>query len=211
MLRTLQDIWDSRQPSTTEKYCYSLRNFFAFCQTSNIGIKFPVQISTVAKYLAFLRGKSFSKSSIGVALVSLKWVNGFFPTKVDLDSPFLRRMVESAQRNIPAKKNQKLPFTRDMIQSMMIVGENPSLEELRNALIPSLSFSLLLRNDELIHLTCRNIGITHKGLSFKIDSSKTDTYRKGYKCHYPHDVQEESTISIDVSITYYLVYMYHYV
>ena len=106
MIRTIQDIWDSRQPSTIQKYCFSLRNFFAFSQMTGKEVTFPVQVPMAARYLAFLRDGGVSKSTIKVALVSLKWVNAFFPDKDNLESPFLGRMVESAQRNIPAKRMQ---------------------------------------------------------------------------------------------------------
>ena len=61
----------------------------------------------------------------------------------------------------------------------MVLKGSPTLEELRNALVPSLSFSLVLRNDELIHLTCDNLIPSDEGLKFRILSSKTDVYRKG--------------------------------
>ena len=46
-------------------------------------------------------------------------------------------------------------------------------------LVSSLSFSLVLRNDELIHLTCKDLISSDEGMKFQILSSKTDVYRKG--------------------------------
>ena len=54
-----------------------------------------------------------------------------------------------------------------------------SLENLRNALIVGLSFSLVPRNDELIYLSCHHLTWTPEGAKIVIVSSKTDTYRKG--------------------------------
>ena len=123
----------------------------------------------------------YSKFTIKLGLVSLKWVNSFFPSGQNepLKDRFLDRIVESAKRNIISKKNQKLPFSKEMIAEMIRLGENPSLIQLRNALIPALSFSLLLRNDELRHLSCNHIRSDNKGLIFHIVSSKTDVYRDG--------------------------------
>ena len=146
-------------------------------------IKFPVTTITAANFLVFLREKGYSKFTIKLGLVSLKWVNSFFPSGPNepLKDKFLDRIVESAKRNLISKKNQKLPFSKEMIIGMMQLGDNPSLIQLRNALIPALSFSLLLRNDELRHLSCKHIIENDKGLIFMIVSSKTDVYRDGKK------------------------------
>ena len=179
-LRVLEDIWSSRQPSTVEKYCYSLRSFFTFCLMINDAFLLPVDTMRAAKFLTFLRDGQASKSSIKTALVSLKWLNNFFPGAQDsLNDNFLSRIVDSALRNVSSSKNQKLPFSKSMIRDMMVLSPDPSLEELRDALIPSLSFSLLLRNDELRHLSCKHMILGSSGIKFKILSSKTDVYRNG--------------------------------
>ena len=174
-LRVLEDIWSSRQPSTVEKYCYSLRSFFTFCLMVDDVISLPVDTLRAAKFLTFLRDRQASKSSIKTALVSLKWLNNFFPgqggSQDSLNDQFLTRIVDSALRNVTSAKNQKLPFSKTMIRDMMVLSSNPSLEELRDALIPSLSFSLLLRNDELRHLSCKHMTLCSSGIKFKILSS----------------------------------------
>ena len=147
----------------------------------------PVDTMRAAKFLTFLRDKDMSKHSIKTALVSLKWLNSFFPghggTLDPLQDQFLSRIVDSAQRNVMSSKNQKLPFSKSMIRDMMVLGPRPSLEELRDSLIPSLSFSLLLRNDELIHLSCKHMSLSKEGVKFLILSSKTDVYRNGRVLH----------------------------
>ena len=186
-LRVLEDVWSSRQPSTVEKYCYSLRSFFSFCLMLNNEIVLPVDTIQAAKFLTFLRDRDMSKYTIKTALVSLKWLNCFFPghggALDPLQDQFLSRIVDSARRNVMSVKNQKLPFSKSMIREMMILSTNPSLEELRDSLIPSLSFSLLLRNDELIHLSCKHMTLSEEGVKFLIVSSKTDVYRNGRVLH----------------------------
>ena len=181
--RVLEDIWAARQPSTVEKYCYALRSFFSFSILTTSDISLPVNVITAARYLSSLRERGTAKSSIKLALVSLKWINQFFPGTSGANDPlkdgFLDRIVESAKRNMETKKNQKLPFSKDMIREMIKIGEDPTLTDLRDALIPSLSFMLLLRNDELIHLSCKHMTRTNLGVEFQIVSSKTDIYRKG--------------------------------
>ena len=57
--------------------------------------------------------------------------------------------------------------------------KDSSLLNLRNSLIISLAFSLLLRHDEISHLSCSHIFICVGGLKVRIPSSKTDVLRNG--------------------------------
>ena len=198
--RVLEDIWAARQPSTVEKYCYALRSFFTYSIITTSDISLPVNVISAARYLSNLRERGTAKSSIKLALVSLKWINQFFPGTSGLNDPlkdgFLDRIVESAKRNMETKKNQKLPFSKDMIRDMLTLRKNPTLTELRDALIPSLSFMLLLRNDELIHLSCRHMTRTNQGVEFQIVSSKTDIYRKGKTLFLAEQTGENSVFSL---------------
>ena len=157
--------------------------YFKFCQAQNITLTLPVDTISAANFLASLREKQASKHTIRLALVSLKWLNSFFPgcsgTNDPLEDNFLTKIVDSAKRNIFSEKKQKLPFSKEMITSMMDVGRNPTLTQIRDALIPSLSFSLMLRNDELIHISCLHMVLENSGMKFQIVSSKTDVYRNG--------------------------------
>lgn len=140
---------------------------------------FPVDIITASQFLVFLRDQGYSKFSIKLGLMGLKWANSFFPQSPKLDDPFIQRILSSASRNIPSKKNQKCPLSKELLAKILDIGQNASLTEIRDALILSLSFSLLLRNDELRHLACSHVERKPDGLVFKIVSSKTDVFRNG--------------------------------
>ena len=144
---------------------------------------FPTNSLMAANFLIYLKDRRYSKSSIKLGLVSLKWVNSFFPDKASelLSDKFLDRIVQSSLRNMSSAKCQKEPISKDMVRKMLILGPNPTLEQIRNALIAALSFSLLLRNEELRHLACHNISENEAGVIFLIVSSKTDVFRKGKK------------------------------
>jgi hypothetical protein len=146
-------------------------------------ISLPVGTLSAAKFLTYLRNSDYSKSSIKLSLVSLKWINSFFPGVSGVNDPlkddFLNKIVDSSQRNIDSKKNQKLPFSADMIKKMMDLDINETLENLRNALIPALGFSLLLRHDELSHISLAHMTLCKEGIKFLIPSSKTDVFRNG--------------------------------
>jgi hypothetical protein len=149
----------------------------------NNQVELPIETMSAAKFLTYLRDSSYSKSSIKLALVSMKWVNSFFPGISGPNNPlkdeFLNRIVDSSLRNIESRKNQKLPFSTQMIRQMININENDSLVVLRNALIPALGFSLLLRHDELSHITLAHMNICEEGIKVLIPSSKTDVFRNG--------------------------------
>ena len=178
-MRVIDDIWSSLQPSTVQKYCYSLRNFYQFNLLHSTEIALPVDTLAASKFLVSLRERGYSKFSIKLGLVSIKWVNSFFPGAPKLDDPFLNRIILSANKNCPSRKSQKEPLSKEMLRNILRLGHNPTLRDVRDALIPAISYNLLLRNDELRHLSCKNI--THKpdGFVFVIESSKTDVFRKG--------------------------------
>ena len=93
---------------------------------------------------------------------------------------FLSKIVESVDRNAVTVKQRKKPFSPEMIKDLIrLLPSSPTLTELRDCLIPVLSFSLLLRHDETSHLNCLHISHCPDGLKIFIPSSKTDTHRKG--------------------------------
>ena len=146
-------------------------------------IVFPTDSLMAGNFLIYLKDQGYSKFAVKLGLISLKWVNSFFPGKASelLNDKFLDRIVESALKNMISKKNQKAPVSREMVAKMLKLGPNPPLLSLRDSLMAALSFSLLLRNEELRHLACHNISETEHGLVFTIVSSKTDVFRDGKK------------------------------
>ena len=159
-------------------------------------ILFPVSVNDAAKFLVYLRETGYSKFSIKVGLVSLKWANSFFPQANALSDPFLDRIVASALRNVAVVRNQKAPFSKELIAGLLEIGDTPTLSQIQGALIPTLSFSLLLRNDELRHMGCNQIERRKEGMVFKIVSSKTDVFRKGKELFLAKQSGEKSVIRL---------------
>ena len=62
---------------------------------------------------------------------------------------------------------------------LKLLPSEPTLTQLRDCLIPILSYALLLRHDETSHLNCNHFTEDADGLKITIPSSKTDTYREG--------------------------------
>ena len=174
----------------------SLRNFCSFSLIDSGEITLPIDTDKASKFLVFLREQGYSKFSIKLGLVALKWANSFFPRADSLNEPFLDRIIASANRNIISCKNQKAPLSKSMIDSFLDLKANASLSEIRNSLLPALSFSLLLRNDELRHLSCAHIEKREEGMIFRIVSSKTDVFRKGKNLYLADTKGPKSLVSL---------------
>lgn len=178
----MSSIWDSRKPSTVTKYCYSIRKFLIFYKEVPSDLILPLPALKIAQYLETL--KDSKNSSVNDALTSIKWLHYFIPGINSFNNPlndeFLARIVESSKRSNNKEKKRKKPLTSDIIEKILgNLSSNPSLEDLRNTLIPVLAFALLLRHDELSHLNCIHFTVMSEGLKVHIPSSKTDTYRDG--------------------------------
>ena len=146
----------------------------------------PFSSLVVADYLVFVSKSRSAKSAVSTAVVALKWLYSFIPGINAINNPlneeFLTRLTQSETRNHYKLKERKKPFSNAMIQMLLDrikAKENPSLTELRNTLIPTLAYTLLLRHDEISHLNCNHISTLENGLKFFIPFSKTDTYREG--------------------------------
>ena len=148
----------------------------------SISLTLPIPALTIAQYLEILKDSNIS--TVNDALTSIKWLHYFIPGINAINNPlnddFLARIVDSSKRSNNKQKNRKKPLTLDVIGKILgNLPPNPTLEDLRNTLIPVLAFALLLRHDELSHLNCIHFTVMSEGLKVHIPSSKTDTYRDG--------------------------------
>ena len=147
-----------RESSTVKKYCLSLRGLLAYANLNDREISLPLDSATAAEYLTFLKHKNRTVGAIDTALAALKWAHSFIPGMNKWNNPmndeFIARIVSDARRHLKGAKNIKKPITGDMVQEMTKVSNLDHLVELRNCLIVSLAYSLILRNDEVSHTTC---------------------------------------------------------
>ena len=182
----IERIWAARRPSTVEKYCYAIRRFFIYCAGQNIAIKLPIDSLLAANYLVDVSEKNGTKGAVSDALTSLKWLHSFYPGLNSQNDPlqeeFLSRITQSINREKAKMKERKIPLSEEIVSSIIshpLKKPNASLTKLRDALIPGLAFALLLRHDEVAHLSCMHISQVDDGLKIHIPSSKTDTIREG--------------------------------
>ena len=182
----IEQVWSARQASTVNKYCYSLRKYFAFLCMFNGDIALPISAIEAAKYIAYLRVNSAAHSAFKIILCAMKWINNFFPgisqNNCPLSDNFLTLLKDSALRDIQANKNQKEIISGDSISRISgLLPDKPTPIQFRNILMPVLGYALLLRHDELSHLNCMYMSESLDGVTILIPSSKTDVYRNGKK------------------------------
>lgn len=179
----LESIWDGRECSTIQKYCFSLRKFLHFLSDNNLSSDLPFTSVIVAQYLTSLKLENQSKASIDSTMASLKWVHSFIPGINQWNNPmnddFLSKIMSSSRRRGSKTKNQKTPISGLQINKIITSSDLDDLLELRNCLMIAIAYCLLLRHDEFSHLALNHFVETTEGLKIFIPKSKTDKYRNG--------------------------------
>jgi hypothetical protein len=140
--------------------------------------------SLAANYLSFVKHTLGSRGAVQTAFNAIKWVHNFVPgiNKFNdpLDDRIVKCVVESALRSLPVKRNLKEPLSADFISKILSsIDKDSSLLDVRDCLIISLAYTLLLRHDEISHVLCSHISILKNGLKVLIPSSKTDVHKNG--------------------------------
>ena len=197
----IDQVWSARQASTVQKYCYSLRKFFAFLCVFNESINLPIVAMDAAKYIAYMRSNNASHSAFKLILTAIKWVNNFFPGISKFNCPmednFLLRLKDSALRSVPLRKNQKEVISGCIIKKIIdTLSAEADLTEVRNVLMPALGYSLLLRHDELSHLNLLYFSECSQGIKIVIPSSKTDVYRNGKTVFLAKSEEKDSVFQV---------------
>ena len=195
----LDCVWKGREDSTVNKYCLCLRKYLIFLEENHYSSSLPFSSATAAEYLTILKNENKSKSSIAATMASLKWIHSFIPGINQWNNPmnddFLSKIVSSSKRMPSGLKNQKSPISGTMIIKMFSASKLDQIMDLRNCLLVAFAFCLLLRHDELSHVTLNHFDETETGYKILIPKSKTDKYRNG-----SHVFLKKSTSSSSVSV-----------
>ena len=192
----LEDIWTSRNSSTVQKYCYALRKMIGYFILKDTAISLPLTSIIVAQYITHLRHLDSTKGSIDCISASCKWINSFIPgvnrSNDSLNDDFLHRVINSAQRALSKPKMRKKPMTGEILKDILDYLKPSDLKSYRNALVPCLAYTLLLRYDELSHINCSHISETSEYYRFYIPSAKNDQLRGGRETFLPKTVGKYS-------------------
>ena len=180
----LNCVWSARRPATIQAYCYALRKFFEYCTVSAIPLVLPVNSVSACCYFTYLKEANAKVGAIRSAFNALKWAHTFVPglNKYNdpLDDNVTKRVFESCLRSIKPGRNIKAPLTLDLIKKIIEnLGDNHSLTDLRNVTILALAHNLLLRHDEVSHISCAHISERSQDFKILIIASKTDKLRNG--------------------------------
>ena len=119
-----------------------------------------------------------------MAINALKWLNGFVPGINQFNDPlndkFLKLVVDGALRHLPRQSQVKSPLPQEFVSQLLRESNScNSLVGIRDRLIITLSYSLLLRHDEVAHISCSHLSEVDGGLRIAIPSCKTDVYKNG--------------------------------
>ena len=144
----------------------------------------PIDSVSACCYFTYLSESNAKLGAIRTAFNALKWAHSFVPglNKFNdpLDDNITKRVFESALRSIKPGRNMKAPLTTDLIKKIIdVLEDSSSLKQIRNAAILSLAHNLLLRHDEISHLSCAHLSEDKDHFKLRIISSKTDTLRNG--------------------------------
>ena len=179
----LKSIWDGRESSTVEKYCNYLRKFLEYLISNKLSTDLPFTSLSVAVYITKLKNENVSKSSIDSTMAALKWIHAFIPginfANNPMNDDFLAKIMSSSKRREATSKNQKMPILGYHICEMIHQSDLNDVIQLRDCLIVSLAYCLLLRHDEFSHLVLNHFEECSLGLKIFIPKSKTDKYRNG--------------------------------
>lgn len=179
----LELVWTGREASTVNKYCLSLRKILNYIHIHKYSSILPFSSAFAAEYLTHVNLNFGSKSAVETSLAALKWVHSFIPGVNQWNNPmnddFLSKIMSSSRRTLMTTKNQKKPLNGDIIRKMIQSSNLDNLVELRNCLVIALSFCMLLRHDDVSHMTLDHFSEMDDGYKILIPKSKTDKFRNG--------------------------------
>ena len=177
------DIWEGRASATSRKYGLSLRKCLKFFKENKFHLQLPFRAEDVAIYLAHLKKENGTRGAIGNAKAALKWVHSFIPGMNKCSNPMNDDMLEKIASGVFRKEGKpvqhKKPISGFMINKLAILSDFNNVTQLRDFLIVVCAHNLLLRHDEISHMTCDHIQEVEKGYIIRIPNSKTDKFRNG--------------------------------
>ena len=180
----LKCVWEARRPGTLKNYCYALRKFFRYMTLAAKPLELPIDAVSACDYLAFLRHDGAAIGAVKMAYNALKWAQNFVPGISQYNDPLeekiVKRVFESALRTIRPVSNIKAPLTKSVIDGMFkSLTLDATLRDIRDVTILAVAFTLLLRHDEVSHLSCAHLKKVGKNLKVTVIRSKTDKLREG--------------------------------
>ena len=179
----IESIWGGRECSTVDSYCRVIRKYLVYARERELGTELPFNSLAVADYFIHLETQNAKKGTIISSLAALKWLHSFVPGLNSWSNPlnddFLGKIMSNLKRNVQKENCQKKPLTGEMVSRIISQSNLTDTLALRDCLMIAFAYSLLLRYDELSHITCSHMTEQENGIKILIPKSKTDKFRNG--------------------------------
>lgn len=177
--RLQSTLFESRASGTVRKYCYAFGRWRAWAKEKEIQL-FPVLPEQLCLYLQHLGDTTGSKSAVTDAINAISWLHQIAGEPSIAGHPLVLATSAAFTRILAKPVRKKEPVSLDMLNRMIVTMQDPpTLSELRTVAASLLAFSGFLRFDELLKLQCNDIEFLPQHMNVRIQSSKTDQYRKG--------------------------------
>ena len=172
-------IINSRSDNTAKSYYYSFNRWSTFAKKHSFDV-LPAQPVHIALFITHLLDSGATHNTINSIIYSIKWVHGMCNKNDPTNNSYIVSLQESAKRAVRPLKQKKDPVSIEMLLELcnMHLGNNDLLV-VRDLTMILLSFTGLLRFDEVSSLLCSDVKIECEYLFLFIRKSKTDQYRNG--------------------------------
>ena len=173
-------VMHSRADSTTRKYMCAFQRWQAWAEPRQGITVYPVEEAHFALYLQHVGDTTKSKAMVEEAVNAISWVHTLSGLPPIAESVFVGAVKAGLQRMLAKPTRKKEPITPDMLRLLVnSMPSKPSLMEVRLVASSLLAYAAFLRFDELAKICCCDVVFRQDSMSVRIQSSKTDQYRKG--------------------------------
>lgn len=171
----------SKSYNTVKKYASYFSKWKAWASEHLEGNFLPGSGIGVGLFLTHIGEVSKSHSDLNSHLYSIKWAHNLCGLSDPTNHPFPKLVLEALKRKIGNKVNQKTPVDTEILKKLCTKygGEGASVKDLRFLSMALLSYTGFLRFNELRNIKLKDIKLEKGFFYLKINSSKTDVYKKG--------------------------------
>lgn len=168
---------DSRSPNTRRAYASAWGAFESWARATGVP-PLPASPETVALYLAHLYGRGRKASTIEVALVAISQTHRDANLPSPRTDPRIRKVVRGIRRRPGTEQTPKAPLLAEQVERIAELTPDDARGQRDRALL-SLGFATGLRTSELIGLDVTDLTFTDRGVTVRIERSKTDPTGRG--------------------------------
>ncbi|XP_071945793.1 uncharacterized protein, partial [Antedon mediterranea] len=176
-----ESVLASKAGSTTSKYSGGWKRWKVFAVQFKLQV-FQVKPTELALYIEHLKFSASSVSPINSAIYSIRWAHNLAGISPPTDSNFLKSAIEGSRRKLAKRRSLKAPISSEVLSTLVAAkgSLSASVIDLRLLFICLVSFSGMLRCDEVINLRLRDISIFKDHMAVFIAKRKNDQFREGH-------------------------------